>query len=199
MGSMQGECKMKQTDLGTTGSALVNQWQTGKPHGETGYAVIAEFKNRDPEDLLIGIPEWLLKIVPASTMLLVSYLNMKRQLPETIDKSEARSLLEQAWAQLVIALEPAEPTKILKAMEAVASVFNAALPDELGIKVYLTLLKDMPHIALQNSCIAVCATHKYSNMPLPSAFLSAGGPSKSLLESTKERVRLAINNLNAMQ
>lgn len=190
---------MKQTDLGTTGLALVNQWQIGKPLGETGSGAIVEYKDRDPQDSLIGIPEWLLKIVPASTMLLVSWLNMKRRLPETIDKSEAAEQLEKAHASLFIALQPTESAKILKAMEAVASVFNAALPDELGIKVYISILKDMPHVALQNACVSVCATHKYSNMPLPSAFLSAGGPSKSLLESTKERVRLAINNLNAMQ
>lgn len=190
---------MSQKDLGTIGSALVNQWPTGKQSGETGSGAISLYKDRDPEEMLTAYPEWLLKIVPASTMLLVIWLNMKRTLPEMTDKSEARSLLEQAWARLVIALQPAEPTKILKALEAVASVFNAALPDELGIKVYLSILKDLPHVALQNACVTVCATHKYPNMPLPSAFLGAGGPSKSLLESTKNRVRLAINNLNSLQ
>ena len=189
---------MKQTDLGTTGSALVNQWQTGKPHGETGYAV-TEYRDRDPQEAMISIPEWLLKIVPASTMLLVSWLNMKRTLPEWTDKSEARSLLEHAYGKLVIALQPAEPTKILKALEAVASVFNATLPDELGIKVYLSILKDLPHIALQNACVNVCASHKYPNMPLPAAFLSAGGVTRAILEATKERVRLAIKNLNSLQ
>lgn len=190
---------MKQTNLGTTGLALVNQWQTGKPHGETGFAVITQYKDRDPEDMLIGIPEWLLKIVPESTMLLVNWINMKKALPQTINKSGAMIDLEQAYANLVMAMMPPDPKVILKALEAVASVFNAALPDELGIKVYLTLLKDLPHVALQNACITVCATHKYSNMPLPSAFIGAGGLSKSLLEQTKSRLRLAINNLKAMQ
>jgi hypothetical protein len=124
---------------------------------------------------------------------------MKRQLPEAINKTEAMTRLEELLYMIKVNLEPAHPDRILRALEAVASVFKTALPDELGLKVYLSILKDMPIVALQNACINVCATHKYPNMPLPSAFLDAGGPSKFILESIKNRIEIAINNLRSMQ
>jgi hypothetical protein len=199
MALMQGECKMKQTDLGTIGSGLVNQWQTGKPHGETGSGAITLYKDRDPMESVNQYPDWLLKIVPSSTLFLVTYINMKRRLPETTNKSEAMTRLEELLHIIKSNLEPADPQAILHALEAVASVFKTALPNQIGLKVYLSILKDMPVIALQNACINVCATHKYPNMPLPSAFLDGGGPSKFILESVKNRTEVAINNLRSMQ
>ncbi|NBW29262.1 hypothetical protein EBR37_02680 [bacterium] len=93
-------------------------------------------------------------------------------------------------------LKPASLKNILHALEAVASTFKTALPEEMGLKVYLSILKDIPHLAMQRACLKVCSTHKYPNFPTPISFIEASQSTNEMLLIFKKRTDLAINNLN---
>lgn len=73
-------------------------------------------------------------------------------------------------------------------MEGIAQVFRASLPEKTGLKIYISVLQDLPRAAFKEACRDVVRTHKYPNMPLPSQFIEAA-------ETPKERIVFWLERL----
>ncbi len=110
--------------------------------------------------------------------------------------------LRQAQAELDTALElatlkiaPASQDFILKSLTALAQVFSAPLPEEMGLLLYVQELQDLPKRALQEGCKALVGTHKWPRLPFPVEIKEASAPCAARLRFEHRRLDRAQKNL----
>lgn len=170
-----------------TGVARAAQSSTGMQRGETGYADHSHSSGHN--DLYLPIPPvWLKQTVSDSTNYLVSSILRNKRLPDGVSVDQAKHELSPALEQARRAQAPASLEEIAGALEGIAQVFRASLPEKTGLKIYISVLQDLPRAAFKEACRDVVRTHKYPNMPLPSQFIEAA-------ETPKERIVFWLERL----
>lgn len=184
---------MRQISSAITGSGQENQSQIGKPLGETGSGALTLY---GLEERHAVIPQpWLRPIVDDQLSCLVSLVNMRRPLPDSLTYEEAKQSLTLALAQVRQAFEPASPQEITASLEVVAEVFRAPLPERQAFKLYVAVLQDVPGVAFKEACRQIVRTHRYPNLPLPVEFLDAAKPVTEHLKAWKNRLEIAVTRI----
>jgi len=184
---------MRQISSAITGSGQENQSQIGKPLGETGSGALTLY---GLEERHAVIPQpWLRPIVDEQLSCLVSLVNMKKPLPNSLTYEEAKQSLTLALAQVRQAFEPASPQEITSSLEVVAEVFRAPLPERQAFKLYVAVFQDIPGIAFKEACRQIVKTHRYPNLPLPAEFIEASKPTVEHLKAWRSRLELAVSRL----
>ena len=185
--------KMRQISSSITGLEQANQSLTGKPHGETGSGALTLY---GLEERHAVIPQpWLKPIVDEQLSCLVSLVNMKRPLPDSLTYEEAKQSLTLALARVRQAFEPATPQEITASLEVVAEVFRAPLPERQAFKLYVAVFQDIPAVAFKEACRQIVKTHRYPNLPLPAEFIEAAKPVTEHLKSWRSRLELAVSRI----
>lgn len=170
-----------------TGVAQAARSSIGMQRGATGYADHSH--NSGHNDLYLPTPPtWLKQTVNDSTNYLVSSILRNKKLPDGVSIDQAKHELSPALEQARRAQAPASLEEIAGALEGIAQVFRASLPEKTGLKIYISVLQDLPRAAFKEACRDVVRTHKYPNMPLPSQFIEAA-------ETTKERIVFWLERL----
>lgn len=170
-----------------TGVVQAAQSSTGMQRGATGYADHSH--NSGHTDLYLPTPPtWLKQTVNDSTNYLVSSILRNKKLPDGMSIDQAKHELSPALEQARRAQAPASLEEIAGALEGIAQVFRASLPEKTGLKIYISVLQDLPRAAFKEACRDVVRTHKYPNMPLPSQFIEAA-------ETPKERIVFWLERL----
>lgn len=185
--------KMRQISSSITGLEQANQSLTGKPHGETGSGALTLY---GLEERYAVIPQpWLKPIVDEQLSCLVSLVNMRRPLPDSLTYEEAKQSLTLALARVRQAFEPATPQEITASLEVVAEVFRAPLPERQAFKLYVAVFQDIPAVAFKEACRQIVKTHRYPNLPLPAEFIEAAKPVTEHLKSWRSRLELAVSRI----
>lgn len=181
------------TRLPTTDAA-----SNGAGRGETGYAELVPYTHRNPEHYGAIPPGPLQQIVSASALSLTNWINMKRSLPADVSKADAEAELARALTGVRRALAPATAEEIASALEAIAQVFRAPLPEATGLKIYVSVLQDVPGLAFKEACRRIVKTHKYPNLPVPQDLIAAAASTTIVLEAWKTRLDMAANRLASL-
>lgn len=185
--------KMRQISSSITGLEQASQSLTGKPHGETGSGALTLY---GLEERYAVIPQpWLKPIVDEQLSCLVSLVNMRRPLPDSLTYEEAKQSLTLALARVRQAFEPATPQEITASLEVVAEVFRAPLPERQAFKLYVAVFQDIPAVAFKEACRQIVKTHRYPNLPLPAEFIEAAKPVTEHLKSWRSRLELAVSRI----
>lgn len=188
---------LKPISSAITGAVQAARNSIGTQRGVTGYADPSQ--SSDHTNLFLPTPPlWLRQIVNDSTNYLVSWLNRHRRLPENWTAEQARLELSPALLAVRRAQAPASLEEVASALEAIAQVFRASLPEKTGLKIYISVLQDMPCAAFKEACREVVKTHKYPNMPLPAQFIEAGKPTEEKILFWLERLENADKLLTRM-
>ena len=170
-----------------TGVARAARSSTGMQRGETGYADHSHSNGHN--DLYLPTPPvWLRQTVKDSTNYLVSSILRNKRPPDGVSVEQAKLDLSPALHDARRAQAPASLEEIAGALEGIAQVFRASLPEKTGLKIYISVLQDLPRVAFKEACRDVVRTHKYPNMPLPSQFIEAA-------ETPKERIVFWLERL----
>jgi len=185
--------KMQQNNSETTGSATENPSSIGKQHGGTGLDVQSR---KAIDGINVVVPQtWLLPIVNEELSCLVSLVNMRKQLPNSLTTEEAKQSLTHALFQVRGAFAPASPQEITSALEVVAEVFRAPLPERQAFKLYVAVFQDLPAVAFKEACRQIVRTHKYPNLPLPAEFINAAQPVIEHMKLWDQRITLALSRI----
>jgi hypothetical protein len=79
--------------------------------------------------------------------------------------------------------EPAPDTVILKSLEGMAEMFQVAIPDTVGLELYVRALKILPRPAFVRARDNLLRTHKYARLPYPADFVREGSETVSSLNA----------------
>jgi hypothetical protein len=93
------------------------------------------------------------------------------------------------------ALDPASPEEIAGGLAALASVFNAKVPEGMAFELYVGALQGIGVLPLRRALAAVVATHRYPSMPLPADILRQAESPQNVLKIYAERLTRALNLL----
>jgi hypothetical protein len=140
-------------------------------------------------------PTWLQPIVNEELSFLVSLVNMRKPLPNSLTTEEAKQSLTNALAQVRGSFAPASPQEITSALEVVAEVFRAPLPERQAFKLYVAVFQDIPAVAFKEACRHIVRTHKYPNLPLPAEFINAAQPIVEQMQTWDKRISLALTRI----
>lgn len=120
---------------------------------------------------------------------------MRKQLPNSLTTEEAKQSLTHALFQVRGAFAPASPQEITSALEVVAEVFRAPLPERQAFKLYVVVFQDLPAVAFKEACRQIVRTHKYPNLPLPAEFINAAQPVIEHMKLWDQRITLALSRI----
>jgi len=120
---------------------------------------------------------------------------MRKPLPNSLTTEEAKQSLTNALAQVRGSFAPASPQEITSALEVVAEVFRAPLPEKQAFKLYVAVFQDIPAVAFKEACRQIVRTHKYPNLPLPAEFINAAQPIVEQMQTWDKRISLALTRI----
>lgn len=199
---------MKPTASGTTSSAPATAGPAGLPvsvNGSEGLTVLAQYERglegtdswkraaleaQPPREMRSIVPAWL---APAA-----NWLAIQRRIPEWWNPSDiewARQSLAAARQRARAALAPATPLDILDALEQLAGAFQVGVPDDQGLKVYVSTLQMVGSYGLGIGVREVAAVHRWPRLPFPAEILDHARPQHHYLEAWACRLDLAHQTL----
>lgn len=88
-------------------------------------------------------------------------------------------------------LQPPTKTSIIKTIEAMASMFQAPVPDEIGLDLYIMALARMPRPVFDKARVALVLSHKWPRLPLPADFVAAGQEEQERIDAVTTVLRTA--------
>jgi hypothetical protein len=66
------------------------------------------------------------------------------------------------------------------------------LPETQGLKIYVSVLSELPSAAFKEACRKLVKTHRYPNMPVPAEFFEAASKASETLNVWEERLARAL-------
>jgi predicted transcriptional regulator len=88
-------------------------------------------------------------------------------------------------------MQPANKATIIKTIEAMASLFQVAVPDELGLDLYILALARMPGPVFKAARNNLITTHKWPRLPVPADFISAGQEEQERIDAVRSVLQTA--------
>lgn len=185
---------MKQIGSVITGSAMAKPWSTGEQPGATG----SGDQPRSNELAIaqqITLPAELKTIVPASAlhwMTLPSDTMPWHLTHHSIEElQEASSALTHAQEGVERALPLVSKQKIADVIGSIAEMLQVTVPSEMGLKLYLHALKDMPAYKFEAAALSLIKTHKWPRLPLPADFIEAAKDQRQDIEIARIKINVA--------
>jgi hypothetical protein len=88
-------------------------------------------------------------------------------------------------------MRPATKATIIKTVEAMASLFQAPVPDDLGFDLYILALAQMPGPVFKAARNKLITTHKWPRLPLPADFVAAGQEEQERIDAVRSVLQTA--------
>jgi hypothetical protein len=88
-------------------------------------------------------------------------------------------------------MAPADKTSIIRTIEAMASLFQAPIPDQLGLDLYIMALARMPKPVFDFARNQLVLSHKWPRLPLPADFVAAAQEERERIEAVIAVLRTA--------
>jgi hypothetical protein len=165
-------------NLLTTGSRSASRDETGTQLTETGSARLSTlprpahpFCQGDP---MTELPTSLRSIVSEPVALLLSWLRFSKKELDPCYARQGIEALTRLEADLVGLTAASEPGQVIAILEAMATVVQVAMPEDIGVKAYVALLQHIPPHVLELAMLEILRSHEYRTMPLPADFLKCG-------------------------
>jgi len=187
---------MKQIGSVITGLAKPSAEQTGVPAGATGSAtlpgsprapVLYPALKASVEPMLSALTKrWLATEYYKTTDQLIGHGSSLLQ--------EVISTLDNDLATIEEAMRPAGKAEIIKTIEAMAALFQAPVPDGVGLDLYIMALARMPAPVFRAARNELVTTHKWPRLPLPADFVEAGKHEQSVMNTAQLTLRNARRN-----
>lgn len=185
---------MKQIGSVITGSVTAKAWSTGEQHGATGSGDQPHTNALIPAQQ-ITLPAELRTIVPDSVlhwMSLPSETMPWHLTDHSIDElQEASAALTHAQEGVERALPLVSKQKIADVIGSIAEMLQVTVPSEMGLKLYLHALKDLPAYKFEAAALQLIKTHKWPRLPLPADFIEAAKDQRQDIEITRIKINAA--------
>jgi hypothetical protein len=177
--------KSKQKSSSTTlpSSTLSNEQSEGGQQ-----AFVTGFLMPDPQDkrlnpLWMGSAKEMLSesakqwIVATATM---TAPDMKAALTSELLEA-ALPIIDQAIVDLDNHAVAISDKEIIKAMAGLAQTFQVSIPEDGGIEIYISSLRDIPRPAFMEAVKSLVREHKWPRLPYPADFISKAEPEETRL------------------
>lgn len=188
---------MRQINSVTIGLLEALPSSTGTQLGETGYAALPSTQSPGPQ-FLTPVPGYLTGILTESNRSLLASIK-ERKLPGDMARYAAEQQITTMIEQVQQLQEPVSPDRVVKSLAAMASMFGAELPDEIGLMMYVRALDGIPHAVFTAAIEQVTRTHKYPRLPLPADINAAAQPKIELLDAVEKMLHVAAYRLRFIQ
>lgn len=175
---------MKQIGSVITGLPKARLEQTGEPAGATG-------SETRPSSLpAAALPtDWIgsaRSMLSASTLQwLATGYHLRAEGHTSGSLQIVIAGIDHDSAALAAWLQPADKLTIIKTIEAMASLFQAPVPDEIGLDLYILALGRMPGPVFKHARTQLITTHKWPRLPLPADFIAAGQDEADRIEAVQ--------------
>lgn len=181
---------MKQIGSVITGSAKLSAALTGEQAGATGSETLPSLP--PAPDLPTGWIGSARQMLSASTLRWLGTAYHQRQDGHTSGSLQiVIAGIDRDLEALANWMQPSDKANIIKTIEAMASLFQAPVPDQIGLDLYIMALARMPRPVFDFARNQLVLTHKWPRIPLPADFVAAGQEEQDRIEAVIAVLRTA--------